>query len=135
MALTVPRYLRETALSITTGAAVAIGQLIGIDSAGLAVLADANSTPIPARGFAVSGGGTGARIAYVRAGRVEGFSSLTIGGTVWLSGTAGGITQTRPAATGDIVQAVGVAVSATAVDFWIGDPSFTIQAAGNSTVA
>ena len=133
--MTVARYLRETALSITAGAAIAVGQLIGIDSAGLAVLADANTTPIPARGFAVSGGAIGARITYCRAGRVEGFTGLTIGGTVWASGTAGGVTQTRPAATGDIVQAVGVAVSATAIDFWIGDPSFTVQAAGNSTVA
>jgi hypothetical protein len=133
--MTVPNYATERALSVTTAAAIAVGELVGINSSGLAVLADCNTTPIPARGFAVSGGASGARITICRSGRVEGFTSLTAGGTVYLSGTAGGITQTRPSTVGDIVQAVGYAVSATAIDFEIVDPAFVIQAAGNSTIA
>ena len=133
--MTVPNYDTERALSVTLAAAVAVGQLVGIDANGLGVLADANSTPIPARGFAVSGGAIGARIAICRSGRVEGFTGLTPGATVYTSPTAGGVTETRPVTAGDIVQPVGYAVSATAVDFFIGDPAFVIQAAGTSTIA
>tara|TARA_R100001015_G_C4634444_1_gene200958 strand:+ start:109 stop:2010 length:1902 start_codon:yes stop_codon:yes gene_type:complete len=48
-------------------------------------------------------------------GLVDGFSSLTVGDWCWLSNTAGGITQTAPSGSGDIIDPVGIAITATSI--------------------
>ncbi|WP_337996234.1 hypothetical protein [Oleispirillum naphthae] len=59
--------------------------------------------------------------AQVRSGRVDGFTGLTVGGLVWASATAGGVTQTAPAVPASGTQTasrlVGIAASATEIDF------------------
>ena len=48
-------------------------------------------------------------------GLVDGFSSLTVGDWCWLSDVAGGITQTAPNGNGDIIDPVGIAITATSI--------------------
>lgn len=67
----------------------------------------------------ISSAATGA--AQVHSGRVDGFTSLTAGGLVWASSTAGGMTQTAPAVPSSGTQTasrlIGVAASTTEIDF------------------
>ncbi len=84
---------------------------------------------------AISSGAGG--LAMTGAGRVDGLTSLTAGGAVWASATAGGITQSAPAvpSTGTQIamRRIGFAASATEIDF---DPEDdTLYVARNSTLA
>ena len=49
--------------------------------------------------------------------RNEGWSGLTVGGAVYLSDTAGGLTQTAPSTSGDCVQIIGRALSDSEIYF------------------
>lgn len=76
----------------------------------------------PRLGIALASIGSGATgEAQVRPGRVAGFTSLTAGGALWASATAGALTQTAPAVPSSGTQIasrlVGVAASATEIDF------------------
>lgn len=103
------------------------GYFIGIDSNGKAVLADSgegDASAVEARGVALDDGTYGtsdttayfSRIAFVREGKLYGFSGLTPGGDVYLS-SGGGITQTAPTKSGAIKQKVGFALSADTI--WV----------------
>ena len=103
------------AAEIATGVTVTKGALCAINSSGNIVLADANGTEwtdFPARGFAMVAGTAGERIALIRKGKLDGFSSLTVGKDVYLSETAGGVVQTAPSDSDDCVQKVGYAIAA-----------------------
>lgn len=83
--------------------------------------ADATTEGKEADGFvlaAVSSGATGT--AYFE-GRNTMLSGLTPG-PYYLSTTAGGVTATPPSGSGNVVQRVGTAVSATEMNFERGDP-------------
>lgn len=54
---------------------------------------------------------------FLLIGIISGFSSLTVGAPVFLSTTSGGLTQTLPSGSNDVVQVVGIALSATHVYF------------------
>ncbi|MFA6006069.1 MAG: hypothetical protein WC775_06350 [Patescibacteria group bacterium] len=97
------------------------GDFIGINSDGDAVLANSgidDETAVEARGAAWDDGTVGdaiktvdlTRIGFVRTNKLAGFSDLTPGGTVYL-GSGGGITQTAPSATAEILQVLGFAVT------------------------
>lgn len=78
------------------------------------VLADANgSGTYPAIGLAVSTETTGNPVSVLTFGTVRNDAwTWTPGGLIYLSTTAGGLTQTAPSASGDKVQIVGVAIDA-----------------------
>ncbi len=76
--------------------------------------ADANAAgEFPAIGLVVAATDDGSEAKVLIRGvvRNEGWSGLTPGGAVYLSATAGGITQTAPSTAGDCVQIVGFALS------------------------
>lgn len=77
-------------------------------------LADANGTnTFPARGLAVATVSTGNATTVLIRGTVRNDAwNWTPGGTIYLSTTAGGLTQTAPSGSGDKIQAVGFALTA-----------------------
>jgi hypothetical protein len=97
------------------------GYFLGINSDGDAVLANSgidDKDAVEARGAAWDDGTVGDaiktveldRIGFVRTNKLQGFSDLTPGGTVYL-GSGGGITQTAPTDTDEIKQVLGFAVT------------------------
>lgn len=78
------------------------------------VLADANgSGTYPARGLAVTTESTGNATTVIDHGNIRNDAwNWTPGGTIYLSVTAGGLTQTAPSTSGDKVQQVGYALTA-----------------------
>ncbi len=78
------------------------------------VKADANgSGTFPARGLALTTQLTGVAVDILTYGIVRHDAwTWTPGGSIYLSGTAGGLTQTAPSASGDNVQEVGYAIDA-----------------------
>ena len=84
--------------------------------------ADATTTGKPATGFvkaAVTAAPTGS---YYTEGKITGLTGLTQGAEQFLSTTAGGRTETVPAATGNSRQSIGNACSATEIRFEAGEP-------------
>lgn len=77
-------------------------------------LADANgSSTYPARGLAVATVSTGNATTVLIRGTVRNDAwSWTPGGTIYLSTTPGGLTQTAPSSASDKIQAVGFALTA-----------------------
>lgn len=78
------------------------------------VIADANGTgTYPARGLAIATATTGNAVSVLVHGVVRNDAwAWTVGAPIYLSTTAGGLTQTAPSASGDKVQVVGFALSA-----------------------
>jgi hypothetical protein len=77
-------------------------------------LADADAAgEFPARGIAVAASTDGNAITVLVQGvvRNDGWAWGTVGGPIYLSDTAGGLTQTAPSTSGDCVQIVGWALS------------------------
>jgi hypothetical protein len=103
---------------ITTSEAVSAGDLINIhNSTGAkARKADATTSGKEAMGFVLTGVGSGAAATVY----FEGTNTAVTGqtpGIVYLSTTAGLATSTAPSASGNSVQIVGVATSATSINF------------------
>jgi len=105
---------------IASGTTFVEGDLVGLNTSGEIVLATGVSGSfIAARGFVITPSTVGefgsakvlTKATYFERGKLGGLSALTPGGTVYL-GTAGGLTQTRPA---NYIQEVGYAISATEV--------------------
>lgn len=95
----------------TAGESITLGQVVMLKSDGYCYKADADAATLrPAIGVAGYSVSSGAVVEVVTAGLVGGETGLTVGGTMYLSTTAGGTTQTRPAA---YPQVVGQAISAT----------------------
>lgn len=133
---TVRQYNKDVSFTLVAGAALTEGQLCGVNGSGNAVLADSTAAdgPIHAVGFAVRTVASGAPVAICPVGVVDGFSSLTPGARQFASGTAGGVTATRPTGAGDAIQPVGIAISTTMIAMNISPTPVLAQAAGNSTV-
>jgi len=108
-------------MSLTASEALAAGDLINLHTdSGVIKMRKANATAIgkKADGFVlagVSGGASGT--AYLRRGRLTGLSGMTPGADQYLSTTGGARTETAPVSTGNVVQWVGRALSATELDF------------------
>lgn len=80
--------------------------------------ADATTSGKEANGFVIAGITSGASgTVYLEEGTVSGMSGLTIGATYYLATTAGSITTTAPSASGNVVQEIGKALSATELLF------------------
>lgn len=87
--------------------------------------ADATTNAKPANGFVLANVTSAANATvYLISQTNTARSSLTIGSEYYLSTTAGGVTTTAPSATGNIVQRLGVATSATSIVF---DNTVTVE--------
>lgn len=105
--------------SITTSEALAAGDYVNIhDVAGAfrARKADATAVGKEAHGFVLAAFGSGVAATIYFEGTNTGVSGMTPG-DVYLHTTAGQGSNAIPSAAGNVVQKVGVAVSATAVNF------------------
>jgi len=101
------RFACTAGESLTAGTVVAIK-----DADGYCYKADADDSTIrPAMGWVVQGYSSGATVQVVSKGILTGFTSLTKGAPVYLSGTAGSYTQTAPS----YPQVIGYALTATDV--------------------
>lgn len=108
-----------TLAGVVAGEAVSQLDLVYVASNGKWSKADANAAgKFPCRGVAIAGAALDADPGAVLTGifRHDAWS-WTAGGTLFLSTAAGGLTQTAPSASGDCVQVVGYALSATVVFF------------------
>jgi len=105
----------------TAGEAITEGEVVFLDSDGTYKLADCNAiTTMYAVAVAIEDIGNGEDGSFMLEGFYTNSSwSLTVGSEspVFVSGTAGAITQTLPSTSGDQVQRIGYAVSATTVYF------------------
>lgn len=128
---------------IKSAVVVSPGDLVALDSNGQVVLADCNTGPVSAHGFAVmvdnltSAARTGVAgltvlCAIAMDGIVNGLSSLTIGGNIYLSGTAGGYTGTATTTNTELRQVVGSAIAADTVQVCVRPNDVKYQTSGNS---
>lgn len=110
--------------SIVAGEALSAGNLINIYSdAGTFKVrkAEADVSGREAHGYVSSSASSGANATVYFAGTITGLTGLTPG-IVYLSATPGAVTNTAPSTSGHTVQKVGVAVSATSIAFFLGEP-------------
>jgi len=107
--------------TITTSEALSAGNVCNIyTSGGAARVQKANATDLtkPANAFVLASVGSGASATTYFAGSViTGLTSLTPGTTYWLDTTGGAVTATPPSGSGNGVQEIGVALSATTLLF------------------
>ena len=105
-------------LSLTTSEAIASGDFVNIwNSSGAKVRkADATVAGKEAHGFVLVGVGSGAAATVYFEGTNTGVTGQTPG-PVFLSTTAGVATSTAPSGSGNVVQRIGFATSATAINF------------------
>lgn len=106
--------------SIVIGEALSANDLVNVyDDAGTPKVRKADAANgRRATGFVLTGGLVGATAVVYFEGSLSGGTSLTIGAPVFLSAsTAGRFTSTAPSGSGQLVQEVGVAISATEISF------------------
>ncbi len=108
---------------ITTSEALSAGDFVNIhNSSGAKVRkADGTTAGKEAHGFVLAGVGAAAAATVYFEGTNDQVSGQTPG-TVFLQTTAGAAGSTPPSAAGNVVQKLGVAVSATAINFERGEP-------------
>lgn len=106
--------------SLTFGATITFSQVLYMGSGGKLLLAkaDAASTS-PGLYLAAEGGADTESKQVLRSGFIRDDSwSWTVGGAIYLdASTAGAMTQTAPSGSGNQVQLLGFAISATVIDF------------------
>lgn len=112
------------------GATIAQWEAVYLDASGTWQLADANGTgTYPCRGLAVAAyvNTNAALVLFDGVARNDTWA-WTIGGDVYLSTTAGGLTQTAPSTTGDKVQKIGYALTADSIQVTIGSGEYLTRA-------
>lgn len=109
--------------AITTSEALAAGDLVNIhNSSGAKVRkADATTSGKEAHGFVLASFGSGVAATVYFEGTNTGVTGLTPG-PQFLAITAGLSDETAPTAAGNVVQRVGIAISATTLNFEAGQP-------------
>jgi hypothetical protein len=111
--------------SIFASEALSAGDMVNVwNNAGTqnARKADASAAGKQAHGFVLSAVSSGANATVYFEGAVIGLSGMTPGATQFLSATAGGRTETAPATTNYYLQTVGMARTATIMDFSANSP-------------
>jgi hypothetical protein len=111
--------------SVTTSEALSAGDLVNLwNDAGTlkARKADATTVGKGAIGFVLAAFGSGVTALVYFDGTISGLSGLTLGSRYYLSKTAGGVVASVAAYTaGNVVQYVGIAMSATELTFQPGE--------------
>jgi hypothetical protein len=105
---------------MTASEALSAGDFVNVHASTGAKIrkADADDDTKPVNGFVPAAIGSGSSGVVILPGRkLSGLSGLTAGGIHYLSTTAGTITDTPPSGSGNLVQEVGVAISATELLF------------------
>ena len=104
--------------AITASEALSAGDLVNIhnSSGAKARKADATTAGKEAHGFVLASVSNGATATVYFEGTNTSVTSLTPG-VYYLSTTAGGVSATAPSSSGNVVQRVGFATSATALNF------------------
>lgn len=104
--------------TIAAGENLAAGDFVNVynDSVAKARKADATTSGKEAHGFVLAAVTSGNNATVYFEGTNTGVTGLTPG-VVFLATTAGGATGTAPSSSGNVVQRLGVAVSATAINF------------------
>jgi hypothetical protein len=111
-----------TMVTMTYGETLAVGDPVYYKSDGKVWKADANGTSTyPVMGICLAAGSTSGNILLHGFVRLDSWSGWTVGGTVYLS-TSAGLTQTQPTATDDVIQVLGVATASKVIYF---SPSLT----------
>jgi hypothetical protein len=106
--------------ALTASEALTGGQVVNIWSSSGAKVRKANATDDskPAHGFVLANVSSSATATVYLPGQViTGLTSLTPGATYYLDTTGGAITATQPSTSGNLVQRVGMALSATTLLF------------------
>jgi hypothetical protein len=105
--------------SITTSEALSAGDWVNVwNSTGVKVRkADATTAGKEADGFVLSAFGSGATALVYFEGTNTAVSSRTVGAKQWLGTTAGAGVETALTGSGNVVQQLGKAISATSVSF------------------
>jgi hypothetical protein len=106
--------------SVVTSENLAAGNLVNIyNNAGTptARKADATAEGKECHGFVLAGTTSPASAIVYLEGTVTGLSALTPGAREFLNTTAGGTVETAPSTSGNVVQCVGIALSATELSF------------------
>jgi hypothetical protein len=103
-----------TISGLNAGATIAQWEAVYLSASSTWLLADANgSGTYPAVGLAVAAGSDTNPLTVITTGTVRNDAwNWTPGGRLYLSATAGGLTQTAPSTSGDQVQDVGFALTA-----------------------
>lgn len=103
---------------------IAAGDLVNIHVSGGDRVRKADATAVgkEVHGFALAGITSGASGPVYLGGTLTGLSGMTPGARQYLSTSPGLRTETPPAANGNVVQFVGIAISATELDFDPADP-------------
>lgn len=113
-----PAGIGGNVLSLTSSEAISAGAAINIAVAGTVRNANATDATKPCHGFASAAITSGAAGNCVLGSGINtNASSLTIGAPVYLGTTAGTVTSTAPSTTGNLLQQVGYAVTATTYVF------------------
>jgi hypothetical protein len=100
---------------LTTGEALAAGDAVYFKSDGKVWKANAGAiATMPVIGLAVVPGSSGGQATILLNGiyRHDDLYAWTVGGFIYMSGTAGLLTQTQPATADGVVQVVGIATHA-----------------------
>jgi hypothetical protein len=106
----------------TAGESITQWDLVKLNSSGQWIQADRDASgEFPAHGIAVSSASASGSLTVIRSGvvRNDGWN-WTVGATLYLDATAGGLTETAPSTSTHCFQAVGFAISADIVSFNIG---------------
>jgi hypothetical protein len=108
-------FTGTTVQGLVAAATITLWQAVGINSSGQVALAGA-SNGILCMGLAIAGYASSAATEFLNHGIARHDAwTWTPGGLVYMSTTAGTLTQTLPAATGNVDQIIGIALSATTV--------------------
>lgn len=111
--------------SIASSENLAAGDLVNVwnDSGTVKVRkADATAEGKEVTGFVLAGVTSPANATVYFGGQLTGLSGLTPGARQYLSTTPGARTETAPSTAGNVVQCVGIAISATAISFELAEP-------------
>jgi hypothetical protein len=111
---------------VNAGATIAQWEAVYMGSGGEWLLADANgSGTYPCRGLAAAAGTDNNPMIVVTEGVIRNDAwTWTPGGSIYLSATPGGLTQTAPSTAGDKVQPVGFAITADVMYLCIGAATY-----------
>lgn len=115
-----PTGIGADTVSLPASEALASGDMVNVwNDAGTAKVrkADATAEGKEAHGFVLAAVASLATASVYLEGRVTGLTSKTPGARQYLSTTPGALTETPPAANGNVVQYIGQAMGATSVNF------------------